>query len=87
MTFNTVSTGLWNTSLPSLKASIHALLDILSPQQNVQSAPVSYLKQEKVTRNKIIFQRYQDGDTLAKIADYFGISVQRVHQIIKRRGN
>ncbi len=62
-------------------------MNILSPKQSVHSAPVSYLKQEKVSQNQIILQRYQDGDTLAEIASDYQISIARVHQIICKEKN
>ena len=48
---NLAPTGFQHTSLPSLKASVCALLGILSPTSNSYSTPVNYLKNEKTDRN------------------------------------
>ena len=77
--------GFQHTSLPSLKASVHALLKILSPAQDGDSNPVSYLKDKKTERNLKMFKRYQSGDTLAAIANDYGISIARVHQIVSQQ--
>jgi len=39
----------------------------------------------KAERNKIIRDQYATGKTLKQLADEFGISLQRVHQIVNQR--
>lgn len=53
--------------------------------KTLQNDVVNYLTEEKTDRNQIMSDRYQQGDTLAKIADDYGISVARVHQIISKK--
>lgn len=43
------------------------------------------MKQELTERNQSITERYIQGDTLAVIAREFGISIARVHQIIRNK--
>jgi len=38
---------------------------------------------EMKSRNEQIAERYKAGETLMKIAEAFGISFQRVHQIVQ----
>jgi len=44
-------------------------------------------KPTQTDRNTLIHARHQAGDTLEEIANVWGISVQRVHQIIHGRQN
>jgi Mor family transcriptional regulator len=47
--------------------------------------PQNDLVPEKTDRNTEIIARYEAGETGASIAQAFGISEQRVNQIIQRR--
>ncbi|MEO1164431.1 MAG: sigma factor-like helix-turn-helix DNA-binding protein [Chloroflexota bacterium] len=38
----------------------------------------------KFARNQLIIAQYADGASLSEIADEFGISEQRVHQILRK---
>jgi Mor family transcriptional regulator len=42
---------------------------------------------EKADRNKQIIARYEAGETGASIAQAFGISQQRINQIVRRQQN
>jgi Mor family transcriptional regulator len=48
--------------------------------------PVSNYRIPKADRNQQIIACFEHGDTLAEIARDFHISINRVHQIIKRWG-
>jgi DNA-directed RNA polymerase sigma subunit (sigma70/sigma32) len=47
--------------------------------------PVSKVTPEKHVRNAEIRARYNAGETLSTLAEMFGISEQRVHQIVQAR--
>ena len=47
--------------------------------------PVNDLTPAKTARNMEIRRRYEDGEIMADLAQYYGISEQRVHQIVYRR--
>ena len=51
----------------------------------LSSGPVSRITPPKHARNAEIRARYQAGETLRTLADVFGISEQRVHQIVQGR--
>jgi DNA-directed RNA polymerase sigma subunit (sigma70/sigma32) len=38
----------------------------------------------RIKRNELIIERHKAGETLQAIADSYGISRQRVHQIVKK---
>lgn len=44
--------------------------------------PVNNAIPKKIGRNEEICQRYEAGETMAELAKVYGISEQRVHQII-----
>ena len=50
----------------------------------LQRIKVDHLRRISKTaeRNRIIYQRYEQGHSLSDLAREFGISVQRVHQIV-----
>jgi hypothetical protein len=48
------------------------------------AAPVTNKHISQDARNQLICIRYQSGETLEEIACDFGLSHQRVHQIVQR---
>lgn len=44
--------------------------------------PINKLIPPKTSRNQEIRRRYQDGELMISLAEYYGISEQRIHQII-----
>ena len=48
----------------------------------IPASPMSLKIKEKKERNVAIRQRFAEGETLTELAAAFGISQQRVHQII-----
>ena len=49
--------------------------------------PVSKITPPKHKRNAEIRSRYRDGESLTTLAEMFGISPQRVSQIVRRKRN
>ena len=79
-----VPTSVGTVPLPSLNAAANRLLDRLYWGIPVPQKPLTEKHVSKETRNDLICERYAEGDTLESIGAAFGISVQRVHQIIYR---
>jgi DNA-directed RNA polymerase specialized sigma subunit len=52
--------------------------------QDLPDSPITHKHISKTERNQRIITLYRRGDTLEEIAAAFGISHQRVHQIIQR---
>ena len=48
-------------------------------------SPLSSITPKQTTRNEIICQRYASGETYAKIAADYGLSENRVYQIVNHR--
>lgn len=46
--------------------------------------PINNLTPAKTARNMEIRQRYSKGELLADLAQYYGISEQRIHQILSK---
>ncbi|MBN8595977.1 MAG: hypothetical protein J0M33_29760 [Anaerolineae bacterium] len=68
-----------------LKA-ISRLIDCLYEEIPISSIPISFTRIIKADRNRAILQQYDEGCTLEEIAAEYSISLQRVHEIIKRWG-
>jgi hypothetical protein len=77
-------TGVGASPLPSLKSAVEWLLERLYEGLPLSEKPVTDKHISRQERNRIICHRYAEGDTLETIAQDFGISMQRVHQIIQR---
>ena len=81
-------TGLKPIRLPSqIRAAVTTLLgelyrDIPLPQEPISNTSVT---KKKTERNTTIRERFANGETLDELAAAYGISPQRVSQIIKGR--
>ena len=74
------------TGLHDLEKAVAAILQRLYAFQGQHSpqTPVTQKHIPKSRRNQQIIERYERGDSLQEIAAQFGVSHQRVHQIIQR---
>ena len=82
-------TGVGTRPLPTLDTSaltiaIVKLLEDLYLDIVLPDAPISRKHVSKAERNAQIILRYMNGHTLEEIAQEFGISVQRTHQIVSK---
>ena len=66
----------------SLETATQLFLRLLYFNKPIPQKPVSDRTPRKLSRNEQIRQRYADGETIPQLAQAFGISNQRVHQII-----
>ena len=79
------SRPVWGTSVHSLERATQALLRLLYTGQLAPDVPQSNKTPEKVKRNAEIKRRYAEGESVPDLAREFGISEQRVHQILRGR--
>lgn len=77
-------TGVGTVPLPTLNTAANRLLERLYWDIPLPQMPVTEKHIPKEERNVLICERYREGETLEGIAPTFGLSVQRVHQIIRR---
>jgi hypothetical protein len=77
-------TGVGAPPVPSLKSAVEWLLERLYEGLPLLEKPVTDKHISRHERNRLICQRYAASETLESIAQDFGISVQRVHQLIQR---
>jgi Mor family transcriptional regulator len=73
----------WGGSLFSPKAASLHLIQILYLNRPVPSIPKSHKTPRKIDRNTELRQLYADGVSVPELAVRYGISQQRVHQILK----
>jgi hypothetical protein len=67
-----------------LNAAVNRLLERLYWDIPLPEKPITEKHIPKEERNDLICKRYREGETLEVISANFGLSVQRVHQIIYR---
>jgi hypothetical protein len=77
-------TGVGTIPLPSLNVAAYRLLEHLYWSIPLPPKPITEKHIPKDKRNALIRERYTAGETLGSISITFGLSVQRVHQIIRR---
>jgi hypothetical protein len=77
-------TGVGTVPLPSLTIAVVRLLERLYWDIPLPGMPITEKHIPKAERNDLICERYRAGETLVDIATIFRLSVQRVHQIIRR---
>jgi len=75
------------TPLHNLEKAVAAILQRLYAFQNPPESPLTHKHISKSERNQQIIEKYRNGSTLEELAAEFGISHQRVHQIIQRWSN
>lgn len=75
------SRPVWSTSCHSLDAT-RAVLFFLYQGQSLPETPSSHTM-PKTQRNEVIRSRYSSGETVPELAEIYGISQQRIHQILK----
>lgn len=78
--------GIGTTPLPSIEAAESLVVERLYQGQPPPFLPVTEKTASKDERNQLICERYSKGEPLMSLAQHFGVSVQRVHQIICRWG-
>jgi DNA-binding NarL/FixJ family response regulator len=77
-------TGVGARPLPSLNLAIQWLLEQLYAGIPLLQTPVTHKHISLSERNQQICNRYAMGETLKELAQEFGLSHQRVDQIIHR---
>ena len=80
---NRGSNPVWGTSVHSLEDAAQRILNLLYGDQPPSKFPISNLTPKKTRRNQELRQRYADGESVPDLAKAFGISEQRVHQILR----
>ncbi len=76
-------TGFDITRIPFMNTAIQRVLDLLYAGISLPEKPVTDKQLPLTERNQLIRVHYATGETLQAIAQDFGISHQRVHQIIQ----
>ena len=74
--------GLEHTPGSNLPLAVSSVVQRLYTNVTLPRQPITYKHVNKSQRNRLIRQRYEAGETLQEIADAFGVSVQRIHQIL-----
>jgi hypothetical protein len=77
-------TGVGAAPLPSLNSAILHVLELLYWDIPLPETPLTGRHASLSERNQQNCERYADGVTLEEIAQDFGLSHQRIHQIIRR---
>lgn len=77
-------TGVGTVPLPSLNGAANQMLQRLYWGIPLPQEPITEKHIPKEQRNDLICERHTTGETLESISTAFGLSVQRVHQIIHR---
>jgi hypothetical protein len=72
----------WGTSIHSLEDATETILKLLYEGEVLPQSPVSNSTPRKTQRNLLIRQRYADGESAPHLAKDFGISEQRIYQIL-----
>lgn len=79
-------TGFHDTSFPfSLASAVSFILRLLYINSTLPTSPITRHIVAKQDRNQEIRERYASGETLAELAKDYGISEQRVHEIVRYR--
>jgi DNA-binding NarL/FixJ family response regulator len=76
-------TGVLARPLPSLDSAISYLIELLYAGKEASDTPISGKSKPKTERNSELKRLSSQGWTQGQLADYFGISIQRVSQILK----
>jgi len=69
----------------SLENAVSRILELLYQDIPLHPTPQTDGAKPKSERNTEIHARYASGETVPELAETYGISQQRVHQILKRR--
>ena len=78
--------GLFDTSVfQQLRYAARRMMVELYPGIVLPLHPVSKVTPQKHVRNAEIRARHRAGESLSTLAEVFGISEQRVYQIVQRR--
>ena len=77
-------TGFNITRLPSINSAIERVIEQLYAGIPLPTQPIIVKHLSKSERNAEICDRYSEGETLEELADEFGLSHQRVHEIVLR---
>jgi hypothetical protein len=77
--------GLYGSTFPELDAAVQTVLQILYKDQPPPTRPLSNRVSLMQKRNDEIRSRFKAGETIAELSAAYGISKQRVHQIVKGR--
>lgn len=75
--------GLGFPSVPSLEEAVQRILSLVYAHTPLPSQPISGREPPKTERNLEVARLYSLGVSVPELAKHFGISVQRVYQILK----
>ncbi len=75
-------TGFHDLAVLPFRAAVR-MVSWLYQGQPLPEAPINNLTPRKTDRNALILLRYSRGVTMSALAAEFGISEQRVHQILR----
>lgn len=75
----------WGNSVHSLENATARILKLLYGGETPPPTPISNKIPQKAARNETIKRRYAAGESVPDLAREFGISEQRVHQILRGR--
>jgi len=81
---NLTLTGFNITRLPSINTAIERVIEQLYAGIPQPLQPVSVKHLSKSERNAEICERFAEGETLEELAEDYGLSHQRVHEIVLR---
>ncbi len=78
-------TGLWLSSAHDVDAAVIRFLHMLYADQQETTFPINNKTPKESSRNVEIIAAYEVGTSLGELAERYGITKQRVHQIVNRR--
>lgn len=79
--------GIYATSFPELAVATQSILLRLYQSEPTPNLTPSDMRLNKYQRNEEIRAKYQAGASLQELASLYGISFQRVQQIVKHRNH
>jgi hypothetical protein len=75
----------WGSLLVSVDYAVNTILKRLYIRKSLPSMPISGKTPRQVDRNAEIHIRKENGESVPDLAKAYGISEQRVHQILRGR--
>ncbi|MCL4250315.1 MAG: hypothetical protein KJ065_19350 [Anaerolineae bacterium] len=77
--------GLWLSSVHDVDAAVMRFIHILYADRPETTFPINNKTPKESSRNAEIIAAYEAGTSLGDLAAHYGITKQRVHQIVNRR--
>ncbi|MEO1644275.1 MAG: sigma factor-like helix-turn-helix DNA-binding protein [Chloroflexota bacterium] len=77
-------TGFDTIAVQRLHEYCKYLVSLHYKHQEPAEQPVTDGTPAKTSRNRLIYERYRAGESLSELATVFGVSSQRIHQIVKQ---